>query len=133
MEFSGWRKNKALKLVPGSNNIKNTSSGESINKISLDKDVLISHKDGIDFYIDKTITSGTSSTGKYFKVTIKQVQNGKTIKSNEWSFSKWRDDSWRYRTDEMKGNTSIVYENKTFQFCMKQLGWSYEKANGYYR
>ena len=39
MEFSGWRKNKALKLVPGSNNIKNTSSGESTNKISLDKDV----------------------------------------------------------------------------------------------
>ncbi len=135
-KFNGvfWEdKNKALKLVPGSNNIKNTNSGESTNKISLDKDVLISHKDGIDFYIGKTITSGTSSTGKYFKVTIKQVQNGKTIKSNEWSFSKWRDDSWRYRTDEMKGNTSIVYENKTFEFCMKQLGWAYEKANGYYR
>ena len=34
--------------------------------------------------------------------------------------------------DKMKGNTSIVFENKTFEFCMKQLGWSYEKANGYY-
>jgi hypothetical protein len=81
---------------------------------------------------ENTITSGTSDTGKYFKVKVKQVQNGKVIKSNEWSFSKWKDDSWRYRTDEMKGNTSIVYNSIVFEECMKRLGWTYVKKDGYY-
>ena len=81
---------------------------------------------------DNTLTSGTSETGKYFKVIVKQVQNGKVIKSNEWSFSKWKDDGWRYRTDEMKGNTSIVYNSEIFEYCMKKLGWTYVKNNGYY-
>ena len=81
--------------------------------------------------VDKTISGGTSGSDKYFKVTVKQVQNGKTIKTNEWTFSQFRGE-WRYRTDEMKGNTSIVFNNKIFEFCMKQLGWAYEKANGYY-
>lgn len=99
------------------------------------KDVWVDHwnYENVDIYVmDDTITSGTSGTGRYFKVIVKQVQNGNLIKSNEWSFSKYYTEPWRYRTDKMKGNTSIVFENKTFEFCMKQLGWSYEKANGYY-
>lgn len=70
------------------------------------------------------IDSGTSATGKYFKVKTGQV---------EWTYSQWRDDYWRYKTNEMKGNTSIVFESRGFEQYMKQLGWSYEKVNGYYR
>ena len=109
-------------------------SGESTSKTSLGKDVLVDHwnYENVDIYVvDKTISGGTSGSDKYFKVTVKQVQNGKTIKTNEWTFSQFRGE-WRYKTDEMKGNTSIVFNNKIFEFCMKQLGWAYEKANGYY-
>ena len=82
---------------------------------------------------DNSITSGTSDTGKYFKVKVNQVQNEKVIKTTEYSYSKWKDDSWRYKTSEMKGNTSIVYNDTIFEDCMKKLGWAYVKKDGYYR
>ena len=110
------------------------SSGQSTNNTTQGKDVFIEHSnyENVDIYVvDKSITSGTSGTDKFFKVTVKQVQNGKLIKSNEWSFSQYRGD-WRYRTDEMKGNTSIVFNNKIFEYCMKQLGWPFEVVNGGY-
>ncbi len=83
--------------------------------------------------VDNSITTGTSDTGKYFRVKVNQVQNGKVIKTIEYSYSKWKDDNWRYKTNEMKGNTSIVYNDNVFEGCMKKLGWAYNKKDGYYR
>ena len=95
------------------------------------KDIWVDHwnYENVDIYVmDETITSGTSNTGKYFKVTVKEVQNGKALKTNEWSFSKYYDDPWRYSTEVMKkrGTTSVVtVHSKIFEYCMKQLDWTY--------
>ena len=110
------------------------SNGQSTNNTTQAKDIFIDHwnYENVDIYVvDKSITSGTSGTDKFFKVTVKQVQNGKLIKSNVWSFSQFRGE-WRYKTDEMKGNTSTVFNNKIFEYCMKQLGWPFEIVNGGY-
>ena len=110
------------------------TNGPSTNNTNQGKDVFIEHwnYENVDIYVvDKSITSGTSGTDKFFKVTVKQVQNGKLIKSNVWSFSQFRGE-WRYKTDEMKGNTSTVFNNKIFEYCMKQLGWPFEIVNGGY-
>ena len=112
------------------------TNAQSTNSTTQAKDVFVEHwnYENVDVYVvDKSITSGTSGTDKFFKVTVKQVQNGKLIKSNEWSFSQYRGE-WRYKTDEMKGTTSTVFNNKIFEHCMKQLGWPYNVVNGgYYR
>ena len=112
------------------------TNGQSTNNTTQEaKDVFVEHwkYENVDVYVvDKSITSGTSGTDKFFKVKVKQVQNGKLIKSNEWSFSQYRGE-WRYKTDEMKGNTSTVFNNKIFEYCMNQLGWAYNKKDGYYR
>ena len=112
------------------------TNAQSTNSTTQAKDVFVEHwnYENVDVYVvDKSITSGTSGTDKFFKVTVKQVQNGKLIKSNEWSFSQYRGE-WRYKTDEMKGTTSTVFNNKIFEHCMRQLGWPYNVVNGgYYR
>ncbi len=93
------------------------------------KDIWVEHwnYENVDIYVmDDTITSGTTATGKYFKVVVKQVQNGKLLKTNIWTFSKWKDDFWRYKTDEMKGNNPPATKNTIFELCMKQIGWPYK-------
>ena len=100
------------------------------------KDVWVEHwnSENVDVYVmDDTITSGTSNTGKYFKVSTKFVRNGKLQNVVNWSFSKWHDDMWRYETSTMDGRhtTVVVPRNMIFEFCMDKLGWSYT-TDGYY-
>ena len=93
------------------------------------KDIWVDHwnYENVDIYVmDDTITSGTSKTGQYFKVAVKQVQNGKLIKTNIWTFSKLYNDFWRYKTDEMRGSNSPVMKSTIFEYCMKQIGWPYK-------
>ena len=120
----------------GLNNNQNTGNGQSSKNTTKTKDVLVDHwnYENVDIYIsDNTISGETSGTGRYFKVIVKQIRNGNVIKSNEWRFSKYYNDSWRYKTDEMKGNTSIVMNSKIFEYCMKRLGWSYKTDGSYYQ
>ena len=106
---------------------KNLPNNEApMNKVVLPKDILIWQNGNIGYYMDNTITPGMSETGKYFKVTTRRVQNGMTIESNNYSYSQYRGGQWRYRTDKMKGNTSVVCNDEVFEFCMKQLGWTYK-------
>lgn len=106
---------------------KNLPNNEApMNKVVLPKDILIWQNGNIGYYMDNTITPGMSETGKYFKVTTRRVQNGMTIESNNYSYSQYRGGQWRYRTDKMKGNTSVVCNDEVFEFCMKQLGWPYK-------
>ena len=93
------------------------------------KDIWVDHwnYENVDIYVmDDTITSGTSKTGQYFKVAVKQVQNGKLIKTNIWTFSKLYNDFWRYKTDEMRGPNSPVMKSTIFEYCMKHIGWPYK-------
>ena len=101
------------------------------------KDVWVEHwnSENIDVYVmDNTITSGTSNTGKYFKVSTKFVRNGKLQSVVNWSFSKWHDDMWRYETSTMDGShtTVVMSRNMIFEFCMDRLGWSYRIKDMYY-
>ena len=97
------------------------------------KDVWIDHwgSEGVDIYVmDDTIVGNSSGNG--FSVVTKEVRNGRLLKNVKWIFDNARG-SWRYETSTMNGNhTSIVYNNKIFEFCMNRLGWSYHKRNGYY-
>ena len=99
-------------------------------------DVWIEHwnSEGVDIYaMDDTITSGTADTGRYFKVSTKFVRNGQLQNVVNWSFSQWHSDNWRYETNTMSGgHTTVVFNNKLFEFCMARLGWSYSKTDGYY-
>ena len=94
------------------------------------QDVWVEHwsSENIDIYaMDDTITSGTSATGKYFKVSTKFVRNGQLQKVVNWTFSKYQTDMWRYETSTMDGShtTVVMAKNKLFEFCMNRLGWSY--------
>lgn len=66
---------------------------------------------------------------------VKQVQNGETIKSGEWAFYRFfAEGSWKYSSPEMQESADILYaKNKLFEYCMKQLGWTYEIQNKYYK
>ena len=129
----GWVSKDYCKLINNTNTNNQSNSGAVGNS---NYGTFVGHwnYENIDIYVDnKSITSGTSASGKYFKVKVNQVQNGNVIKSVKYSFSQYYTDAWRYKTDEMKGNTSIVSNNKVFEHCMKQLGWSYKKDGMYYK
>ena len=96
------------------------------------QDVWVDHwggSDNVDIYVmDDTIVTNSSRDG--FSVVTKQVRNGQILKTIKWNFYNVRG-SWRYSA----GNSShdnIVYNSKIFEFCMNQLGWSYNKDKGYY-
>ena len=102
------------------------------------KGTLVDHLDSqnIDFYVmNESIHSEMTSHVKHFTVVVKQVQNGKIIKSGKWTFYRFfAEGSWRYSSPEMQDNMDILYEkNKIFEYCMKQLGWTYEIKNKYYK
>ena len=84
--------------------------------------------------MDDTLRSGISDTGKYFKVSIKEVQNGKLLDIVNWSFNKYKTDMWRYETNKMNGThtTVVTAQNQIFEFCMKSLGWSYRIKDVWY-
>ena len=100
-------------------------------------DVWIAHwnSENVDVYaLDDTITSGTSDTGRYFKVSTKFVRNGQLLEVVNWSFSKFHDDMWRYETSTMDGRhtTVVIPRSPLFEFCMDRLGWSYTTDGHYY-
>lgn len=100
-------------------------------------DIWVEHwnSENVDIYVmDDTLRYGTSSTGKYFKVSTKQVKNGQLQEIVNWSFSKFKSDMWRYQTNTMRGGhtTVVIPQNGIFEFCMNQIGWSYRNDGQYY-
>ncbi len=101
------------------------------------KDIWVTHwnHENIDIYaMDDTITSSTSNTEKYFKVSTKFIQNGQLQKVVNWTFSKYHSDMWRYETSTMDGThtTVVIPRSPLFEFCMNKLDWSYQIKDNYY-
>ena len=101
------------------------------------EDVWVDHgrDSNIDIYVmDDTITCGTSSTGRYFDVTVKTVRDGQLLDVITWEFSKYKDDMWRFETSIMDGShtTVVIPRNGIFEFCMDKLGWSYKILDSLY-
>ena len=81
-----------------------------------------------DIYVmDETLEPGTTHNGKFFKVTTKEVQNGKLKSIVRWKFVKVGQEMWRYETNKMGGSHMTVVSpgDKVFDFCMKKIGWEY--------
>ena len=100
-------------------------------------DVWVDHwkSENVDVYVmDDTLRTGTSETGRYFKVSTKEVRNGQLQKVINWSFSQYKSDMWRYETSNMDGShtTVVIPRNGIFEFCMNQLGWSYRIDGSWY-
>ncbi len=98
-------------------------------------DVWVDHwnSENLDIYVmDDTLTAGTPTTGKYFKIAVKEVQDGDLQRVVLWNFSKYKSDMWRYSTSTMKGNhtTVVNYRNRIFEFGMDRLGWGYWVKEG---
>ena len=93
-------------------------------------DVWVEHwnSENVDIYVmDETLTGRTSNTEMYFKVSTKEVKNGRLKKIINWNFSKYKDGMWRYETNTMDGmhTTVVIPKNGLFEYCMKKLGWHY--------
>ncbi len=100
-------------------------------------DVWVDHweSENVDVYVmDDTISYGTRSTGRWFKVSTKLVQDGQLQQVVDWEFSKYKSDMWRYETNTMDGThtTVVIVHNGVFEYTMKQIGWSYCIRNGWY-
>ena len=100
-------------------------------------DVWVDHwnAENVDIYVmDETLRNGTSETGRYFKVSTKEVRNGQLQKIINWSFSQYKSDMWRYETSAMDGShtTVVIPRNGIFEFCMNRLGWSYRIEDYWY-
>ena len=94
------------------------------------KDVWVDHwnSENVDIYVmDDTLTTGSSDSIKYFKVSTKEVRNGELIRIVHWNFIKYKSDMWRYETSTMDGThmTVVLPGNQVFRFCMNALGWPY--------
>ena len=69
-----------------------------------------------DIYVmDETLAWEENLNGKFFRVTTKEVQNGKV------------QEMWRYETNQMGGThmTTVSPGDQVFAFCMKRIGWQY--------
>lgn len=98
-------------------------------------DVWVDHWESENVYVmDDTISYGTRSTGRWFKVSTKLVQDGQLQQVVDWEFSKYKSDMWRYETNTMDGThtTVVIVHNGVFEYTMKQIGWSYCIRNGWY-
>ena len=65
--------------------------------------------------------------GKFFRVTTKEVQNGKVKRFIKWKYVKHGQEMWRYETNQMGGThmTTVSPGDQVFAFCMKRIGWQY--------
>lgn len=99
-------------------------------------DIWVAHwnSENVDVYVmDDTISNGVSQTGKWFAVSTKMVQNGQLKEIITWHYSQFRQGEWRYRTDNMRGNTSIVIApDGIFEYTMNRIGWSYNLVDKRY-
>ena len=99
------------------------------------KDIWVDHweSEGVDVYVmDDTIIANDAKNN--FSVSTKMVHNGELSRVLTWNFSKYQDDMWRYETNSMDGShtTVVTPRNKIFEFCMKNLGWSYKIVDFWY-
>ncbi len=135
--IKGWVRKDFININQVANNTSGNTSNQSTNNNDQSKDVFIEHwnSENLDIYVvDESLKGEITKTGKQFTVMVKQVQNGKLIKTHKWSFTE-DNGEWRYSTEEMdkKGRSSIVSESKIFEYCMKRLGWKYVKNGRYYQ
>ena len=89
--------------------------------------------ENVDIYVmDDTICHGTTSSGRWFNVVTKKVQNGRLLRTIDWKFSKYKTDMWRYETSTMDGRhtTAVFPDNGVFRYCMNAIGWSYNTSDG---
>ncbi len=85
-------------------------------------------QDNVDVYVmDETIEWEENLDGKFFRVSSKEVRNGKLRSIIKWKFVKVGQEMWRYETSKMSGSNMTVVSpgNKVFDFCMKRIGWQY--------
>ena len=81
-----------------------------------------------DIYVmDETIEYEENLEGKFFRVSTKEVQNGKLKSIVRWKYVKVGKEMWRYETNKMGGSHMTVVSpgDKVFDFCMKKIGWKY--------
>ena len=135
--IKGWVRKDYININQVANDTSSNTRNQSTNNNDQSKDVFIEHwnSENLDIYVvDESLNGEISKTGKLFTVMVKQVQNGKLIKTHKWSFTE-NNGEWRYSTEEMdkKGRSSIVSESKIFEYCMKRLGWKYVKNGRYYQ
>ena len=81
-----------------------------------------------DIYVmDETLAWEENLNGKFFRVTTKEVQNGKVKRFIKWKYVKHGQEMWRYETNQMGGThmTTVSPGDKLFAFCMKRIGWQY--------
>jgi hypothetical protein len=89
------------------------------------QDVWAGNIDGYEVWVDTDSISGGSN---YARTATKYVKNGTLVKRVTWNFSKFKTDSWRYRTSTMGNNTSVVIANdvshRILEKCAYNLGIS---------
>lgn len=57
-----------------------------------------------DIYVmDETLAWEENLNGKFFRVTTKEVQNGKVKRFIKWKYIKHGQEMWRYETNQMGG------------------------------
>ena len=100
-------------------------------------DIWVDHwaSENIDVYImDDTLSYGTTSNSKRFKISTKMVQNGHLKEVVTWNFSKYKSDMWRYQTNTMdrSHDTAACPRNRVFEYGMNQIGWSYHIRDYWY-
>ncbi len=91
--------------------------------------------ENIDIYIiEETIKNISAENNRAFSVSIKKVQNNQLLKTLNYTFSKFENDFWRYESSEMDGEhlTVVIPRNPIFEFCMKNLGLSYQIEDYWY-
>lgn len=79
------------------------------------------------FVIEDSLRYGSGATGKYFNVNVKQVRNGRLVRTVHWEYSKYKTDMWRYETSTMDGHhtTAVNVTDHLFEYCMNRIGWNY--------
>ena len=89
----------------------------------------------VDIYIiEETIKNISAENTRAFSVSIKKVQGEKLLQTVSYTFSKFEDGFWRYESSKMDGEhlTVVIPRNRIFEFCMENLGWSYQIEDFWY-
>ena len=91
------------------------------------------YTDGTDVYVmDDTIRETSSDNGKFLTVSVKEIRNGQAPKVATWYFTRRSDSNKWYYSMRRLGGESVLSHNKIFEFCMKEVGWSYTTDGNYY-
>lgn len=102
-------------------------------------DVWVYHSsyDDVDvFLMDDTLIHGINENGRYFEITVKEVRNGKLLRTVLWEYEKLKYESepWRYESSTMSPNhtCAVITPDYLFEYCMKCLGWNYTIVDYHY-